>query len=201
MMLQPTESWGSAHAYERFMGRWSKLVAEQFLRWLPIAAHKRWLDVGCGTGVLSHSILRAKAPAEILAIDSSPAFVAFGRETNQDTRLYFEVGQAEFLPVESNTFDVAVSSLVINFVSQPGEAMAEMVRATKPGGFVATYVWDYTDGMQMLRTFWDAVAALDANVAELQRLALRQRLQATLPQTADGTITLTARAWAARGMV
>lgn len=264
-MQQPTESWGSVDAYERFMGRWSRLVAEEFVHWLPVALEKHWLDVGCGTGILSHSILHAKAPKEILAIDSSPAFITFGRQTNQDPRLRFEIAQAESLPVESDSFDVAVAGLVLNFVPQPLKATAEMMRATKPGGTVAAYVWDYAGGMEMVRYFWDAAIALDANAAPLdqgtrsplaresglrqlfldsglhdvtvraievtrvfsdfndfwqpflggvgaapsyvaklsepQRIALQQRLQATLPQAADGTITLIARAWAAQGIV
>jgi len=36
-----------------------------------------------------------------------------------------------------------------------------MARVARKGGAVATYVWDYAGGMQMMRRFWDAAVALD----------------------------------------
>jgi hypothetical protein len=38
---------------------------------------------------------------------------------------------------------------------------------TRPGGRVAAYVWDYADGVELIRRFWDAAAALDPAAAEL----------------------------------
>ena len=55
--------------------------------------------------------------------------------------------------------------LVLNFVPDPAAALRQMIRVTRPGGVVAAAVWDYGDGMQMLRTFWDAAVALDPGAA------------------------------------
>jgi len=166
-MQDKNDSWFAGNPYERFMGRWSKLIAREFLRWLPVPENKGWLDIGCGTGALSSLVLATKHPKEILAIDSSPEFITFGRKINKDPRLRFEVALAQSLPVETNYFDAVISGLALNFVPDPEQAVTEMVRVTKPGGIVAAYVWDYAEGMQMLRKFWDGVIALDKNAVEL----------------------------------
>jgi hypothetical protein len=152
---------------------------------------------------------------------------------------------------------------VLNFVPDVSRALAEMRRALRPGGVVAAYVWDYAEGMQMLRYFWDAAVLPDpggtpvdegerfplcrpdslaerfrsagigevtvqplvvatnfrdfddywnpflggqgtapayvSRLAEPQRSALKDRLAAALPRSADGAIRLSARAWAVRG--
>lgn len=166
------ESWESGNPYEFFMGRWSRLVAYQFLEWLSseclsVIEHRRWLDVGCGTGVLSSSILEMVTPEEVLGVDASDAFIGFARQTNQDTRLGFQISDACELPFETSYFDVAVSGLALNFISVPIVALSEMVRTTQAGGVVAAYLWDYADRMQMLRYFWDAAIAIDPAAKEL----------------------------------
>lgn len=166
-MKQVEDSWQSVSSYELFMGRWSKLVAREFLEWLPVSDHKLWLDVGCGTGVLSSVILSSKQPKEILAIDASAKFIDFAQRTVDDFKLRFKVALAQSLPTKSNYFDATVSGLALNFISQPEKAVAEMVRVTKPYGTVAAYVWDYSEGMQMLRYFWDAAIAVDASAKEI----------------------------------
>lgn len=129
--------------------------------------HQRWLDVGCGTGVLSSAILEVTAPQEVLAVDTSDTFIAFAQQTYQDIRLKFEVGDARKLPAETGNFDVAVSGLALNFIPVPLVALTEMIRTTRAGGVVAIYVWDYAEKMQMLRYFWDAVIAVDPTAKEL----------------------------------
>jgi hypothetical protein len=51
------DTWASGAAYEPYVGRWSRLVAREFLTWLAVPAGARWLDIGCGTGALSQIIL------------------------------------------------------------------------------------------------------------------------------------------------
>jgi SAM-dependent methyltransferase len=161
------EWWGSGNAYEPYVGRWSRLVARRFLGWLGVPDGGRWLDVGCGTGALSESILSSAAPVEILGIDPSPAFVAFARDRVKDSRVRFDVGDAQAIRADTATFDAVVSGLVLNFVPEPGGAVSEMARVVHPGGTVAAYVWDYAEGMQMMRHFWDAAGALDPRAREL----------------------------------
>ena len=157
------------HAYERYVGRWSRLVAREFVGWLALPTGARWLDVGCGTGVLSATILDRAAPREVIGVDSSPGFVAFARQHVVDSRAHFETGDAQSLPYAAGAFDAVVSGLVLNFIPQPGQAMAEMARVARAGGAVGAYVWDYSDHMQMVRTFWDAATALDPSIRNLDQ--------------------------------
>lgn len=149
------------------MGRWSSAVAERFLAWLAPEPGWRWLDVGCGTGALAGQILGRASPAEVVGIDPAPAFVeaAAARLGNDTAR--FLVADAGSIPLGGEEFDAAVSGLVLNFVPDPERAVAEMRRTVHSGGLVAAYVWDYADGMEFLREFWDAAAELDLGAAQL----------------------------------
>jgi SAM-dependent methyltransferase len=162
-----TDAWDSGDAYEPYVGRWSRLVAREFLGWLAVPPGGCWLDVGCGTGALVETILALTAPSEVVGIDPSSAYVAFARDRVNDPRVRFDVGDAQALQAASATFDAVVAGLVLNFVSEPDRAVSEMARVARPGGVVAAYVWDYAEGMQMMRYFWDAAAALDPRAREL----------------------------------
>lgn len=159
--------WASGAAYEPYVGRWSRLVAREFLGWLAVPPGRRWLDVGCGTGALSRAILEYAAPSAVMGLDPSESFIAFAREQVRDARVRFELGDARSLPSEAGRYDVVVSGLVLNFVPQPEQALGEMVRVARPGGMVAAYVWDYAGQMQLMRHFWDAAVALDPAALEL----------------------------------
>jgi SAM-dependent methyltransferase len=161
------DAWVSGTAYEPYVGRWSRLVAREFLNWLAIPAGSHWLDVGCGTGALSQTILQLTVPHKVKGIDRSDSYIAFVRKQLQDERAQFEVGDAHTLPVESGLYDVVVSGLVLNFVPQPNRAVAEMARASRSAGMVAAYVWDYAGKMQLMRHFWNAATALDPAASEL----------------------------------
>jgi SAM-dependent methyltransferase len=153
--------WASGDHYEPYVGRWSRLVARDFVDWLGVPAGKRWLDVGCGTGALAETALTLAAPAAVLGIDPSAGFLANAKRYVTDPRARFEIAGAEALPVADGAFEVAVSGLMLNFVPDPAQAAREMCRAVAPGGIVAAYVWDYAGEMQMMRRFWDAAVALD----------------------------------------
>ena len=163
---QKRSVWGSGTAYEPYVGRWSRLVAREFLKWLDISSSVRWLDVGCGTGALSETILTQTAPAEVYGIDPSEGYLSLAREQVRDPRVRFEVGDARQLPVATATYEVVVSGLVLNFISDLRAGLAEMVRVTKPGGTVAAYVWDYASKMELMRYFWDAAVALKPEARE-----------------------------------
>ena len=173
------DRWDSGDAYEPYVGRWSRLVAREFLHWLAVPPGCRWLDVGCGTGALTQAILKHAAPHEVVGVDPSASYVAFARERLNDARARFEVADAQALRAPTATFDVAVAGLVLNFVPQPERALAEMARVVRPGGTVAAYVWDYAEGMQMMRHFWDAAGALDPRAQELDE---GKRFQLCQPQ-------------------
>lgn len=183
--------WASGDSYEYYIGRWSRLVARKFLTWLEVPSGGRWLDVGCGTGILSQTILDTVSPHTVLGINSSEGYIEFARNQIQDPHVAFRLGDAEALQVESAAYDSVVSGLVLNFVPQPSQALNEMIRAVRTGGTVAAYVWDYAGQMQFMRYFWDAAVAVDKTVYALdegqcfplcQPEPLKQLFQARLGQ-------------------
>ncbi|MCA2219135.1 class I SAM-dependent methyltransferase [Jidongwangia harbinensis] len=251
------DRWEVGGAYEAYVGRWSRAVARDFVRWADVPPGRRWLDVGCGTGALTAAVVAGAAPARVVGVDPSRGFL-------RDAAGLRAAGDARALPVRDRSFDAVVSGLALNFVPEPPVAVAELARAAAPGGVVAAYVWDYAEGMTMMRHVWDAAVALDpaawardeairfamcrpgplrelwaaAGLAEVstraidiptvfadfddfwrpflggqgaapayvmslpedRRAALRDRVRAGLPTAAGGSIALTARAWAVRGV-
>lgn len=154
-----TTKWHSAEAYQAYMGRWSPLVAAGVLDWLAAPQGLDWLDLGCGTGALSRTILQQARPRSLLGLDPSPYFVEYARQHTADERARFEVGDAAALPAAA--FDVAIAGLVLNFVPDAHQVLASMRTSLRPGGLLAAYVWDYAEGMQMMRHFFDAAIAVD----------------------------------------
>jgi len=257
------DSWSSGEQYDKFMGRWSNLVAEKFLDWLAVPPRSSWLDVGCGPGTLTKFILQTCQPKKITSIDLSSEFIFHAKQSIADPVVSFQVGSAEALELETNSVDAVVSGIMLNFVPQPEKAVNEMLRVTKPGGTIGIFLWDYAVGMQMLRYFWDAVVQLNSSanefdeglrfplcrkgqlealvikcglkqveaipikvktifnnfddywlpflgnvgpapsyvmsLGETERQKLKNKLLETLPIEKDGTISLMARAWAAKG--
>ncbi len=263
MEFQREDVWAAGALYEPYIGRWSRMIAREFLKWLDIPAEKEWLDVGCGTGALTQIILEFGQPAAVKSIDSSAGFTAYAKEQVASARTTFEVGNAQALPISSASFDVVVSGLVLNFLPEPRSAITEMLRVLRPGGVVAAYVWDYAEKMEMIRYFWDAAVKLDPasskfdeanrfgichpalllglfknaglqetevrlidipthfrdfddywtpflggqgpapgfviSLSEERRGTLREQIRSSLPIAKNGSIRLTARAWAVRG--
>jgi SAM-dependent methyltransferase len=259
------ETWGSGGPYEQYVGRWSRIVAREFLAWLGVPSGQTWGDVGCGTGALVEGILATSEPQAIFAIDRSGGFLAAGRSNIPDQRVRFAVADATALPWTSGSCAATVSGLVLNFVPDAVAMVREMARVTRPRGQVAAYVWDYGGGMEMMRHFWDAAVEVkpeDAALDEAERFPLcqpeplkalfqdagligvvvrsitiptifrdfddywtpflskqgpaptylasldgetrdriREVLRARLVAAADGSITLTAQAWAVQGTV
>jgi ubiquinone/menaquinone biosynthesis C-methylase UbiE len=145
-------------AYERMMGRWSRLVAHQFLDWIAVPNGGRWVDVGCGNGAFTETLIERCAPASVAAIDPSEGQLAYARTRPGAQLAQFRVGDAQALPYGDRSFDAAAMALVITFVPDPAKAAAEMARVVRPGGLVATYMWDPVGiPLQPLR---DAMTAL-----------------------------------------
>ena len=159
--------WAQGDRYEQYVGRWSRLVAREFIRWLAVPHDRIWLDVGSGTGALSQTILELAHPRMVKGIDRSEGFVSTARSRIDHANVEFGTGDAQALPVESGVYDAAVSGLVLNFVPQPSLMLAEMARAVRKNGTVAIYIWDYAGKMQFMRHFWNAAAALDPAAFDL----------------------------------
>jgi SAM-dependent methyltransferase len=265
-MEQPADRWSSGNEYEAFMGRWSRLVAPEFLRWIDVPGEARWLELGCGTGELSRQILAQAHPARLIAVDPSGDFVDYARAHVLDERVRFEVGTALELPGNEDPYDAIVMGLVLNFIPDRTAALLALHGALASGGILAAYVWDYAGEMWFLRHFWDAAQTLDpasagldldeggrfgfcnprdlramfedagldavqtteiviptrfesfddywtpflggagpagalvTSLPDAERDLLRDEVQARLPIADDGSIPLTARAWAVSGI-
>ena len=166
-MTGAKDNWKEGDSYESYMGRWSRPLARSFIGWLAPRRGAHWLDVGCGTGALSAAICELADPATVLACDPSESFIDYARTTIHDDRVAFVEGGAEDLPDGESDLDYIVSGLVLNFVANPGNAIAHMSQRLRRGGIVAAYVWDYADGVEFLRRFWDEVVALDPAASDL----------------------------------
>jgi len=240
------DRWTDGDAYERFVGRWSRPVGAEFVRWLGVPPGREWIDVGCGTGALTSAILHGAAPLRVRGYDLSPQHVEAARRGVGDPRAEFAQADATHLPEPAHAFDAAVSGLVLNFVPEPPRALAEMRRVVRPGGVAAAYVWDLGPSAAELgealrfplcheaglRELFESsglrgveVRAIDVPtrfrdfddywepflggvgpapgyilaLGDERRVALRELVRSRLPVAADGSISLTARAWAARG--
>jgi SAM-dependent methyltransferase len=157
------EVWAGAAAYDAYMGRWTRPVAAELVRWLDVPPGRTWLDVGCGPGGLAAAVRELAAPRAVAGVDRSAAFVAAAGAGG----LPGVVADARELPFADGSVDVVVSGLAVNFVPRPASAVAELSRVVVPGGVVAAYVWDYAEGMAMLRHFWAAAVELDPSAGEL----------------------------------
>jgi ubiquinone/menaquinone biosynthesis C-methylase UbiE len=160
-----TDRWTSGSHYDRWMGRWSRLLAQEFLQWLDLPAGLRWLDVCCGSGIITEAIEDRNAPTSIVGIDASPEQINFARDHRTHLNVTFQTGDAISLPFPDATFDAVVCGLGLNYVPNPVGALKEFCRVTSPGGTIAVYLWDYAQGARFLREFWDAAIAVDHEAA------------------------------------
>lgn len=154
-----------ADSYDRFMGRWSQFIAPSLVEFSEVHDVGAVLDVGSGTGALAFAVRDATTTTRVLGIDLSREYVSHATAKSDDARVRFEVGDAQALHLPDASFDRTMSLLVLNFVPDRRRALAEMIRVTKPGGILSAAVWDYGEGMGMLRVFWDEAIALDPAIA------------------------------------
>jgi SAM-dependent methyltransferase len=147
--------------YERFMGRWSRLLAPPMIAFAGVKNGDRVLDVGTGTGSLAAAVETRMPGSAIVGIDPSEGFIAYARKNAKSNRVSYEVGDAQALKFKDASFNQTLALLVMNFIPDHSKAIAEMRRVTRPRGTVSACVWDYDAGMQMLRYFWDEAVALD----------------------------------------
>jgi 2-polyprenyl-3-methyl-5-hydroxy-6-metoxy-1,4-benzoquinol methylase len=117
--MERKDVWAAGDLYEPYVGRWSRFVARDFLAWLDVAADQAWLDVGCGTGALTQTVLQIASPKSVRGIDPSAGFVDYAREKTDDARASFEVGDAQDLLVDTASFDAVIAGFVLNFVPRP----------------------------------------------------------------------------------
>jgi len=159
-MTEPDRLFTDGQAYERLMGRWSRMVAETFLDWLDAPNSLKWLDVGCGNGAFTEEVIARCAPAAVTAIDPSDDQLAYARNRPAARIADFRVGDTQNLPFADNSFDVAAMALVIAFLPDPRRAVREMTRVVRPGGWIAAYMWDVPGGGVPVHPIYLALEAM-----------------------------------------
>ena len=152
-------------AYERRMGRWSRIVGEVFLDWLAVPKGLRWIDVGCGNGAFTEVLIARCAPSAVSAVDPSEGQLSYARTRPGAKLAEYRVGDAQALPYPDRSFDVATMALAISFVPDPVKAATEMTRVVKPGGWVATYMWDLPGGGIPIQPMFRALKSLSIAVS------------------------------------
>jgi len=164
-------------AYERFMGRWSRALAPLLVEFAGIRDGDAVLDVGSGTGSLAAAVADLAPSSPVVGVDPAASYVAFAQSRHLSGRIRFETGDAQSLNFQAGAFDCALSSLILNFIPDPAKALDEMKRVTRGGGVVAAAVWDYGEGMEMLRAFWDEAVAADpaADAKDERHMAFSRR--------------------------
>lgn len=166
-MQDAHDRWAAGEAYEAYMGRWSRLVAREFLRWLVPRPGEHWLEIGCGTGALTSTLCEHASPASVIACDESASFVEHLGARIGDARVSCVAAPARSLPERPGGFDRIVSGLLLNFIPDPQGAVAAMRERLRAGGTAAAYLWDYAGGIDLLRHFWEEATACDPGAASL----------------------------------
>lgn len=159
----------AASAYDRFMGRYSKVLSPVFADFAGVRVGQRVLDVGCGPGALTTELVHRLGPASVAAVDPSEPFVAAARERHPGVDV--RRSSAEEIPHPDGEFDVAMAQLVVHFMRDPVVGLTEMARVTQPGGFVAACVWDFAGERAPISAFWQAAREVDVEVHDESHLA------------------------------
>jgi ubiquinone/menaquinone biosynthesis C-methylase UbiE len=155
------ERWDNAQGYEKYVGRWSRLISVDFVNWLDAELNQMWLEFGCGTGALTQAIAEKHAPSYLLALDKSETYLEQAKANVTGTNILFLKADLTSLSLQEK-FDNITSGLVLNFIPHVEDALRSLVQNLKRGGQLSSFVWDYAGHYQPMRHFWDA--AKEVNV-------------------------------------
>ena len=154
----------AADAYDRFMGRYSRLLSPQLADLADVRAGHQVLDVGCGPGALTAELVARVGPDAVAAVDPSEPFVEAARARHPGVTVL--AASAEALPFPDSAFDASLAQLVVHFMSDPVRGLSEMRRVTRQGGVVTACVWDFEGGRAPLSTFWRAAREIDPGLVD-----------------------------------
>lgn len=172
-------------AYEKFIGRWSRRVADQIAVLAPPPMDGALLDIGCGTGSMAAALAARHQARRIVGLDLSAAYLDFARNRPDCEAVEFLRQDAMAPDLPEAGFAAAYALIALNFMSDPGKAVAAMARAVMPGGLIAASAWDFRGGLVYQRLLWDTAAGIDANAA-----ATRDRIFSNPLALPDGMPTL-----------
>ena len=116
-------------------------VAEEFIARLPLRTGMRVLDVACGSGNLAMAATRRGCKAKGVDIAANLIAQARERAATEGLDIEFREGDAEALPYADSEFDAVVTMFGAMFAPRPEVVAAELLRVTKPGGFIAMANW------------------------------------------------------------
>jgi SAM-dependent methyltransferase len=153
-------------AYERFIGRWSRRVADRIAESVPFEGDGPLLDAGCGTGSLAGALLARHPGRRIVGIDVAEPYLDFARARRDLAGVEFLKGDAQDIPFPDDSFDGAGALIALNFMSDPLKAAREMARVVRPGGTLVAAAWDFRGGLVYQRLLWDTAAAIDPGAAK-----------------------------------
>jgi SAM-dependent methyltransferase len=162
-----TAKFSDAEAYNRHTGRFSRMLAGEFIEFAGVKDGDRLLDVGCGTGSLTFAAASLNPQSEIVGIDRSVSFIEYDRSLTKDARLSFEVGDVLSLPYPDDSFDKCLSLLVVQFIPDVPRALSEMRRVTRKGGAVAACVWD-RDEDDFHTFFWNSAVEISPEAGKIR---------------------------------
>jgi len=149
----------AAESYDRFMGRYSSILAPLFADFAGVDPGRQVLEVGCGPGALTAELVARIGAGLVTAVDPSEPFVAAVRERLPSVEV--RQASAESLPFSDDSFDLTVAQLVVHHMSDAVAGVGEMRRVTRAGGTVSACVWDLAGGKAPLSPFWRAVKRFD----------------------------------------
>jgi len=149
-LAQPTLDMQSIKARQKAtwesgdFGQVAKLItpiAEEFMSRIELRPGTKLLDAACGTGNLA--VIAARHGCLTSGLDIASNLIAQARERARQESLDidFTEGDAEAMPYPDASFDVVVSMYGVMFAPRPERVVSELVRVTKPGGFIALANW------------------------------------------------------------
>jgi SAM-dependent methyltransferase len=172
-------------AYEFWLGRWARRLADVFLDFARFPDEGDILDVGCGTGALTFAMTDRWPGRRVTGVDLAAPFVEYARSRRFGELPIFEIGDACALPYRDGQFVSAATQLVLMFIPKPELALREISRVVRSGGTVAAALWDFRGGLVFQRMLWDTASILDPDAR-----ATRDRLFTTPLVLPDGLANL-----------
>src|SRR5262245_48068472 len=167
MTRSVSDKWTAGSNYDEFMGRWSRALAPRFVSWLRVPKSTRWLDVGCGTGALTSAICEHADPEAVLGRDPAAPLIEYARRQVHDVRASFVTAGVGSLPPNARGYGSVASLFALNFFPDANAAIDEQRSLAVAKGTISACVWDYAQGMEFLRCFWDAAATQDPSARDL----------------------------------